>query len=104
MPPVRNSGAGAPARFQGLEVRIPTGYDSYLRRKYGDYRRDPPPGSQAGPPLPGPGHRLGGNAMNILQINCVYGVGSTGNITRDLHQALWPEGTAPAVLLRPGGL
>ena len=29
--------------------------------------------------------------MNILQINCVYGVGSTGNITRDLHQALFGQ-------------
>ena len=32
--------------------------------------------------------------MNILQINCVYGVGSTGNITRDLHQAAPPCYTA----------
>ena len=35
--------------------------------------------------------------MNILQINCVYGVGSTGNITRDLHQALLARGHRSAV-------
>ncbi len=29
-------------------MRIPTGYDSYLRRKYGDYRRDPPPEARQG--------------------------------------------------------
>lgn len=46
--PSEEFGAGATARFQGLEVRIPTGYDSYLRRKYGDYRRDPPPEARQG--------------------------------------------------------
>ena len=45
-------------RFQGLEVRIPAGYDAYLRRKYGDYWSDPPPEAQQGHPYlywdPGP--------------------------------------------------
>ena len=40
--------------------------------------------------------------MNILQINCVYGVGSTGNITRDLHQALLARGHRSAVLYGRG--
>ena len=31
--------------------------------------------------------------MNILQINCVYGGGSTGGITRDLHGSFWPGAT-----------
>ncbi|MFR0734139.1 MAG: hypothetical protein ACLSHU_08090 [Oscillospiraceae bacterium] len=42
--------------------------------------------------------------MNILQINCVYGVGSTGNITRDLHQALFGERAPLRRALRPGPL
>ena len=42
--------------------------------------------------------------MNILQINCVYGVGSTGNITRDLHQALLARGHRSAVLYGRGPL
>lgn len=40
--------------------------------------------------------------MNILQINCVYGVGSTGNITRDLHQAFLARGHRSTVLYGRG--
>lgn len=39
-------GNGKKATFEGLEVRVPAEYDNYLRRKYGDYRQDPPPENQ----------------------------------------------------------
>lgn len=35
-------GEGAFAEFEGLRVRVPEDFDSYLTRKYGDYRQDPP--------------------------------------------------------------
>lgn len=46
--PREEFGTGASARFQGLEVQIPAGSDSYLRRKYGDYWCDPPPEARRG--------------------------------------------------------
>lgn len=56
--PQAEFGDGVLAQFQGLEVRIPAGYDAYLRRKYGDYWQDPPPEAQRGHPCldwdPGP--------------------------------------------------
>ena len=33
--------------------------------------------------------------MKILQVNCVYGHGSTGKITRDIHHALLARGFSP---------
>ena len=40
--------------------------------------------------------------MNILQINCVYGGGSTGGITRDLHRFFLARGHRSAVLYGRG--
>lgn len=40
--------------------------------------------------------------MKILQINCVYGVGSTGKLTAALHTALLEEGTGSVVLYGRG--
>lgn len=40
--------------------------------------------------------------MKILQINCVYGKGSTGKITRDLHHGLLARGYASAVIYGRG--
>jgi len=31
---------------------------------------------------------LGGNRMKILQINIVFGIGSTGKIAADIHKML----------------
>jgi putative colanic acid biosynthesis glycosyltransferase len=36
--------------------------------------------------------------MKICQINCVYGVGSTGRIERDIHLALLASGQESVVL------
>lgn len=41
-------GDGVEMTFEGLPVRVPTGYDAYLRGLYGDYHADPPPEEQAG--------------------------------------------------------
>lgn len=35
-------GDGIVYRFEGLDVIIPSNYDAYLRKKYGDYEKDPP--------------------------------------------------------------
>ena len=40
--------------------------------------------------------------MNILQVNCVYGTGSTGNITRDLHRTFLALGHQSTVLYGRG--
>ena len=40
--------------------------------------------------------------MNILQVNCVYGTGSTGNITRDLHRTFLALGHRSTVLYGRG--
>lgn len=40
--------AGAPAVFEGLQVRIPERYQEYLTQKYGDYTQDPPVQEQIG--------------------------------------------------------
>ncbi len=40
--------------------------------------------------------------MRILQINCVYGKGSTGNITRDIHRGLIKENIESYVLYGRG--
>lgn len=40
--------------------------------------------------------------MKILQINCVYGVGSTGKLTKALHTALLAEGADSIVLYGRG--
>lgn len=37
---------GTDALFEGLPVRVPKAYDAYLTRKYGDWRKDPPPERQ----------------------------------------------------------
>ena len=34
------------AQFEQLPVRLPADYDAYLRRKYGDYWKDPPASRQ----------------------------------------------------------
>lgn len=41
-------GNGAEATFEGRTVLVPTDYDAYLRRKYGDYRKDLPREEQQG--------------------------------------------------------
>lgn len=41
--PADHYAAGTWAAFEGLTVRIPQQYDSYLTRKYGDFRSDLPP-------------------------------------------------------------
>jgi len=41
-------GKGTEAVFEGLPVRVPMQYDTYLREKYGDYEQDPPIEEQAG--------------------------------------------------------
>lgn len=40
--------------------------------------------------------------MKILQINCVYGVGSTGKITKDIHTALLDRGYESVVIYGRG--
>lgn len=42
--------------------------------------------------------RKGVESMKVLQINCVYGEGSTGKITRDIHTALLAHGDQSVVL------
>lgn len=39
-------GEGALLPFEGLTVRVPEDRHAYLTRKYGDYRKDPPPHKQ----------------------------------------------------------
>lgn len=39
--PLCQYGQGVAAVFEDLPVRIPQGYDAYLRQKYGDYEKDP---------------------------------------------------------------
>ncbi len=46
--PAEYFGDGIWARFEGLKVRVPEQYDTYLRRKYGDYTQDPPEAEQVG--------------------------------------------------------
>lgn len=41
-------GEGSAARFEGVDVVIPEGYDRYLRQKYGDYTLELPPEEQVG--------------------------------------------------------
>lgn len=41
-------GQGTKASFEGLSVRVPSQYDTYLRVKYGDYTKDPPKSQQVG--------------------------------------------------------
>ena len=41
--------------------------------------------------------------MKVLQVNCTYGVGSTGKIVRDLHHALPEYGVASVVCYGRGG-
>lgn len=41
-------GDGVEASFEGLSVRVPSEYDVYLRKKYGDYTLDPPVEEQVG--------------------------------------------------------
>lgn len=40
--PREQYGAGCPAVFEGLEVRVPEQYDTYLTQKYGNWRADLP--------------------------------------------------------------
>ena len=42
--------------------------------------------------------------MKILQINCVYGKGSTGKITRDIHRGLLEAGHASVVICGRGAV
>ncbi len=46
--PAEQYGRGAMARFEGLAVRVPELFDSYLTQKYGDWRAELPPGQQQG--------------------------------------------------------
>lgn len=46
--PAAHFGSGTWMRFEGLAVRVPEQYDTYLRRKYGDYTIDPPEAQQVG--------------------------------------------------------
>lgn len=46
--PAWHYGEGIPARFEGLDVRIPASYREYLTQKYGDYSLDPPLQDQQG--------------------------------------------------------
>lgn len=39
-------GDGILSKFEDIPVIIPTKYDTYLRRKYGDYKKDPPADKQ----------------------------------------------------------
>ena len=38
--------SSVPLSFEGAEYAAPVGYDTYLRRLYGDYIPDPPPEKQ----------------------------------------------------------
>ena len=40
--------------------------------------------------------------MKVLQMNCVYGEGSTGRITKEIHNALLHDGINSAVLYGRG--
>lgn len=46
--PVEEFGEGVLADFEGIKVRIPSDYDTYLRRKYDDYWKDLPEEEQVG--------------------------------------------------------
>ncbi|MBQ7801714.1 MAG: LicD family protein [Oscillospiraceae bacterium] len=46
--PYNHFGPGAPARFEGLAVRVPAQYRAYLTQKYGDYTLDPPEEQRVG--------------------------------------------------------
>lgn len=46
--PWEHFGKGAQACFEGLAVRIPAEYHSYLIQKYGDYAKDPEPDQRRG--------------------------------------------------------
>ena len=41
-------GEGVSAQFEGMTVRVPAEFDTYLRTKYGDYTLDPPVDQQVG--------------------------------------------------------
>ena len=44
--PAEVFGSSVPVRFEGHTYCAPGGYDTYLRRLYGDYAPDPPPDKQ----------------------------------------------------------
>ena len=46
--PKKLYGEGVEAFFEGVRVRVPSEYDTYLRKKYGDYTLDPPIEEQVG--------------------------------------------------------
>lgn len=46
--PRSHFGQGVQGTFEGLPVRLPAQYQSYLTQKYGDYSQDPPREQQAG--------------------------------------------------------
>lgn len=46
--PREQYGDGVWGEFEGLRVRLPAQTDAYLTQKYGDWRRDLPPGEQIG--------------------------------------------------------
>ena len=46
--PAWHYGSGEKVSFEGLEVRVPQGYDAYLTQKYGDWRADLPVEQQVG--------------------------------------------------------
>lgn len=46
--PASHFAEGAPALFEGLRVRVPAQFYTYLTQKYGDYHRDPPVEQQVG--------------------------------------------------------
>ena len=46
--PAAQYGEGAPAVFEGLQVRIPAQYETYLSQRYGNWRADLPPEQRHG--------------------------------------------------------
>lgn len=41
-------GTGVETQFEGMTIRVPDQFDTYLRAKYGDYSQDPPKDQQVG--------------------------------------------------------
>lgn len=80
--PAEQYGRGVWMEFEGMQVPVPEGYDGYLRRKYGAYTQDPPREEQTGH------HHLTEKPWKVMQVNCVYGKGSTGKIVEELHHGL----------------
>lgn len=101
--PREEFGPGALAQFEQLPVRLPADYDAYLRRKYGDYWKDPPASRQVSHHSclfldTGPKEGKDEHSSNQLRLRR----GSTGGITRDLHRFFLARGHRSAVLYGRG--